>query len=90
MSYEKSKIEAVYNACLAFINWYNSQEAKEAKDLFQFYDEQPENVKSILAHFGDLEALTYEQCREMLLNLETIGYTFEFGTDAVPYNLRKI
>ena len=84
------KIKAVYNACLEFIEWYNKQQPEAVKDLFQFYEEQPEAVKSILAHFGDLEALTYEQCREMFLNLETIGYTFEFGLDAVPFNLRKI
>lgn len=33
---------------------------------------------------------TTDNCNSMLSELEKIGYTFEFGLDAIPYNLKKI
>lgn len=61
---------------------------EEEEDLFQNPEAIPENVKSILDHFGD--DLDYENLRAMKLNLETIGYTFDYGLSAEPFNLRKI
>tara|TARA_R110000796_G_scaffold215321_1_gene331310 strand:+ start:257 stop:601 length:345 start_codon:yes stop_codon:yes gene_type:complete len=66
------------------------EEEEETKDLFEFYEDQPKEVSSILEQFVDLEAMTYEELSGLQKNLETIGYTFEYGLDAQPYNLRKI
>ena len=60
------------------------------KELIEFYEDQPENVKSILESYGSIEAMTYEELTGLQKNLETIGYTFDYGLDAQPFNLRKI
>ena len=86
----ESKILNCYNAVVEFIKWYNKQELKETKDLFEFYEDQPENVKSILESYGSIEAMTYEELTGLQKNLETIGYTFDYELDAQPFNLRKI
>jgi len=95
------KTEELYNICLPalekeakkhsyIVTETIEEEPEETKDLFEFYEDQPENVKSILAQYEDLEAMTYEELTGLQKNLETIGYTFDYGLDAQPYNLRKI
>ena len=69
---------------------FNFPDTTEIIDLFEFYEDQPKEVSSILEQFGNFEELDYEQLKAMQLNLETIGYTFEYGLDAQPFNLRKI
>ena len=71
-------------------NFIDFNSLEETKDIFENYEEQPENVKSILEHYGDTDALTYKELAGMQKNLETIGYTFDYGLDAQPFNLRKI
>lgn len=55
-------------------------------DLFEQYELLPNEVRAIVD--------TIEQCYQGLLEserkLNKIGYSFEFGLDAEPYNLRKI
>ena len=93
------KTEELYNICLPALEKEANKhsyivtetiEEEEAKDLFEFYEDQPKEVSSILEQFGSFEELDYKQLKEMQLNLETIGYTFDYGLDAQPYNLRKI
>ena len=57
------------------------------KDLFETPELIPKDVLAILATFEDN---TYEECERILNKLEQIGYTFEYGLDAEPFNLRKL
>lgn len=56
-------------------------------DLFETPDLIPKDVHDILAQFEDN---TYEECERVLNKLEQIGYTYEYGLDAEPFNLRKL
>jgi len=57
------------------------------KDLFETPELIPKDVLAILATFEDN---TYEECERILNKLEQIGYTFEYGLDAEPFNLKKL
>ena len=61
----------------------------EGVDLFEDYDDQPEEVQAILANY-DMEDNDYETMQNLKAELESIGYTMDFGLDAEPYDLRKI
>jgi hypothetical protein len=61
----------------------------EGVDLFEDYEDQPEQVQAILAKY-ELEDNDYNTLNELKAELEEIGYTFEFGLDAEPYDLRKV
>jgi hypothetical protein len=56
-------------------------------DLFETPDLIPKYVLDIIAQFEDN---TYEECERILNKLEQIGYTYEYGLDAEPFNLRKL
>jgi predicted acetyltransferase len=58
-------------------------------DLFEEMDNLPEEVQAVLRKYST-EDETYTNAESMLSDLESLGYTFEYGLDAVPYNLRKI
>lgn len=62
------------------------------KDLFEFYEDQPQELKIICDSWQDRieDGLSYEQCKEFLNEVEAIGYTFSYYLDAEPYNLRPI
>ena len=55
-------------------------------DLFEHYDLIPDNIKSILDKYS--ETYSYTDCASMLAEIESQGYTFDYGLDAQPYNLR--
>ena len=61
----------------------------EEVDLFERYDLLPVGVQDILTKFGDMD-IDYENCRALQNELEPLGYTFDWGLDAEPHNLRKI
>jgi hypothetical protein len=62
-------------------------------DLFVNYDEQPEELAEIVDYYmnkfdeGDYD---YEDSENFLNEVEAIGYTFDYGMDNEPYNLRLI
>jgi hypothetical protein len=58
-------------------------------DLFEHYDQQPPELAKILEKYLDLGG-EYIEVNSMLRECEAIGYTFDFGLDGVPINLRKI
>jgi hypothetical protein len=58
-------------------------------DLFEDYEDQPEEVRNILAKY-EAEENDYAVLDEMLAELEEIGYTFEYDLGGEPYDLRKI
>jgi hypothetical protein len=62
---------------------------EEGVDLFEDYEDQPEEVRNILAKY-EAEENDYAVLDEMLAELEEIGYTFEYDLGGEPYDLRKI
>ena len=74
---------------------YNSLKRKMAMggDLFENYEEQPEELSEIVDYYmnkfddGDYD---YEDSQNFLSEVEAIGYTFDYGLDNEPYNLRLI
>lgn len=61
----------------------------EGVDLFEDYEDQPEEVSAILSNY-ELEDNDYDILEQLLAELEEVGYTFEYGLDGEPYDLRKI
>ena len=80
----------------SIIDYYKSEEEEDEteeetkKDLFEFYEDQPEELKELLSHYESFEELDYEELRAMRAECEKIGYTFDFYLDAQPYDLRKL
>lgn len=70
-----------------------SQKMASDVDLFVNYDEQPEELSEIVDYYmnkfdeGDYD---YEDSKNFLNEVEAIGYTFDYGLDNEPYNLRLI
>ncbi|WNH10081.1 hypothetical protein [Thalassobellus suaedae] len=60
------------------------------KDLFEYYQDQPENLKKICDKWSEKinEGLTYKDCELFLNEVENIGYTFDYELSAEPFNLR--
>jgi hypothetical protein len=61
----------------------------EGVDLFEDYEDQPKEVSDLLETL-DVEDYNYDTLNDLLSKMKKIGYTFEFGLDAEPYDLRKI
>lgn len=57
-------------------------------DLLANYETLPTEVKDIINSFND--DFTYDNCERLLAELKPLGYTFDYGLDATPYDLRKI
>ena len=68
----------------------------EYHDLFEFYDEQPSELKKIVDFYldklesGDYTEDTYKFITKFHDAVYKIGYTFDSGLDAQPYGLRPI
>lgn len=58
-------------------------------DLFEHIGILPLEVQAVLSKYSELDN-TYENCRLMQDELEILGCTFEWGLDAIPYNLREM
>jgi len=61
-------------------------------DLFEHEELQPQELKAILDKWSyqALNGLTYLQVAEMQKEVNEIGFEFDSGLDAEPYNLRPI
>lgn len=57
-------------------------------DYFEHYDKLPHNIQAILNAYN-IEAMDYDMCGQLLRSLNAEGWTFDYGLDATPYNLRK-
>ncbi len=57
-------------------------------DLFEHYEKLPSEVQGIISKCE--EQPSYNKLEKMLEELKPYGYTFEYGLDAVPYDLRKL
>ena len=57
-------------------------------DLFDDYDALPDVVKEVLSRYENAEE--YADCENLVNDLQLIGYTCEYGLDAVPHSLQKL
>ncbi len=57
-------------------------------DLFEQVETLPQEVQDVLKKYEN-GGLTYEECAKLVIELEFVGYTCEYGLDAEPFNLRK-
>jgi hypothetical protein len=48
----------------------------------------PEIIE-VLNKFSAMEN-TYENCEQLIKELEPLGFTIEYGLDAIPYNVKRI
>lgn len=62
---------------------------EEGVDLFEDYDDQPQEVQDILEKY-DFEDADYQTLKKLKIELNAIGYTFDYDMDGSPYDLRKI
>jgi ppGpp synthetase/RelA/SpoT-type nucleotidyltranferase len=63
----------------------------EEVDLFEDYDNIPDDVQKVLDKHSDaFESGDSRMLKKALIDMERIGYTFEYGLDGVAYNLRKM
>lgn len=58
-------------------------------NLFEHYETLPQEVQDILNRYSD-EDNDYVILERMKSELESLGYTFDYGLDASPFNLRKM
>ena len=61
---------------------------EEFQDLFETPEVLPQEVQDAINGFGD--DFTYDNCDKLLKICESLGYTFEYGLDAIPHGLRKL
>lgn len=62
-------------------------------DLFNNQEEMPPVLLELVEEFQYKDATTglnYNDCREFQARAEKIGFTFEWGLDAEPYNLKPL
>jgi hypothetical protein len=59
------------------------------QDFFTTPEQLPTEVHEILSDFSEREN-TYENCAQLEEALKPHGYTFTWGLDAEPYDLREI
>lgn len=61
---------------------------------FDLFEAILEEIQSVCDKWIKVEQdkgyFTYEDCKQFLLELNDHGYTFEYGLDALPFNLRKL
>ena len=57
------------------------------EDLFETPHLIPTQIADILSEYDET---SYEINNLILKRIEILGYTFDYGLDGAPYNLRKI
>ena len=58
-------------------------------DLFEDYDNLPNEVKGVIESFSE-EGCSYKECERLLSKLKPLGYIFDYGLCGTAYDLRKI
>jgi hypothetical protein len=59
------------------------------KDLFENPELLPIEVLEILEKYSEMDN-SYQNCSELVQELNSVGYTCDYGLDAEPFDLRKI
>lgn len=72
----------------------DSDDEESVADLFQRQEELPPNVQTLItrytAQIEENEGDSYVTCRYFQKALELHGYTFDYGLDGVPTDLRSV
>lgn len=77
---------------------------KKTKDLFEVIETLPEAVQEIIEYYEMKaesgvdserserlsEGLNYKDCEQFNNELKIHGYSFSYGLDCVPFNLKRI
>ena len=58
-------------------------------DLFERVETLPPVIQGILSEYSECDN-DYETCEALQSELLQHGYTFDWGLDAIPTNLRKV
>jgi len=61
-------------------------------DLFEDYESQSEELSDIVNLYSEKYEdgeMSYSETKEFLSKVEAIGYTFDYGLDNMPYDLRE-
>jgi hypothetical protein len=58
-------------------------------DLFETPELLSIDVQAILEKYSNKD-FNYNNCSDLVDELEEVGYTCEYGLDAIPYDLRKL
>jgi len=58
-------------------------------DLFEYPELIPDVISDIIESYNE-DADLYAENKRMLKEMNQHGYTFEYGLDGVPYDLRKM
>jgi hypothetical protein len=58
-------------------------------DLFDYYGRIPKKIRYIIETYTDASEFSADDCKAMLKDLEANGYTFDYGSDFQPINLRE-
>jgi len=58
-------------------------------DLFETPELLSIDAQVILDKYSDMD-FNYNNCSDLVDELEEVGYTCEYGLDAIPYDLRKL
>lgn len=61
----------------------------EEIDLFETPENLPDEMKVLLKDFEKKDN-SYTNCKKLLKKCLKLGYTFDYGLDAIPYELKKI
>ena len=62
------------------------------KDLFETPELLPTELQELFGQYEEqmCNGFSYQEAAELLFRTENLGYTFEYGLDAEPFNLKKI
>jgi len=65
--------------------------AVDGEDLFQHPELWPADLGIVVNHYAEKleEEASYDRIREFKAKVEDLGFTFDYGLDAVPYDLRR-
>jgi hypothetical protein len=58
------------------------------KDYLEFPDEIPQTIQTIL-NSRNFKICGYKELARIFHEIESLGWTFDFGLDAEPYDLTK-
>lgn len=59
-------------------------------DLFEYPELWPAQLAAVLDEYAEHDSFTDQQIDEMLAKCNAVGYTFEYGLDCTPYNLKPL
>ena len=67
------------------------KELYDDSDLFQSIETLPEPVQEVIERYSaQLDEVDYLLCKAFLKELEPLCFTFDYGLDGVPVDLREI